>query len=81
MGQFQSKNLLATKISPLLNKHRTAHQINRNQFPQLKPISTLALFGQSRLIVGSEKAIAIAVKQFKQQQRYTRLRERLESRN
>ncbi|MDJ0647093.1 MAG: hypothetical protein QNJ60_00165 [Xenococcaceae cyanobacterium MO_188.B19] len=33
------------------------------------------------LIVGSEKAIAIAVKQVKQQQRYTRLRERLEERN
>ncbi len=30
------------------------------------------------LIVGSEKAIAIAVKQVKQQQRYTRLKERLE---
>lgn len=29
------------------------------------------------LIVGSEKAIAIAVKQVKQQQRYTKLRERL----
>jgi exodeoxyribonuclease V alpha subunit len=29
------------------------------------------------LIVGSEKAVAIAVKQVKQQQRYTRLRERL----
>jgi exodeoxyribonuclease V alpha subunit len=29
------------------------------------------------LIVGSEKAIAIAVKQVKQQQRFTRLRERL----
>ena len=33
------------------------------------------------LIVGSEKAVAISVKQVKQQQRYTRLRERLESRN
>ncbi len=33
------------------------------------------------LIVGSEKAVAIAVKQVKQQQRYTRLRERLENRN
>ena len=33
------------------------------------------------LIVGSEKAVAIAVKQVKQQQRYTRLKSRLESRN
>ncbi len=33
------------------------------------------------LIVGSEKAMAIAVKQVKQQQRYTRLRERLERKN
>ena len=33
------------------------------------------------LIVGSEKAIAIAVKQVKQQQRYTRLQQRLEGRN
>ena len=30
------------------------------------------------LIVGSEKAIAIAVRQVKQQERYTKLRERLE---
>ena len=33
------------------------------------------------LIVGSEKAVAIAVKQVKQQQRYTRLKSRLESKN
>ncbi len=33
------------------------------------------------LIVGSEKAIAIAVKQVKQQLRYTRLKERLENNN
>ena len=32
------------------------------------------------LIVGSEKAIAIAVKQVKQQERYTRLKERLQGR-
>jgi exodeoxyribonuclease V alpha subunit len=32
------------------------------------------------LIVGSEKAVAIAVKQVKQQQRYTRLKERLKGR-
>ena len=31
------------------------------------------------LIVGSEKAVAIAVKQVKQQLRYTRLKERLEN--
>ncbi len=33
------------------------------------------------LIVGSEKAIAIAVKQVKQQQRYTKLEERLKRKN
>ena len=32
---------------------------------------------QLAIIVGSEKAVAIAVKQFKQQQRYTRLKQRL----
>ncbi len=36
---------------------------------------------QLALIVGEEKAIAIAVKQVKQQQRYTRLKERLENKN
>ena len=33
------------------------------------------------LIVGSEKAIAIAINQVKQQQRYTRLKEKLKDRN
>ncbi len=61
-------------ILPLYTQHYV--MLSRNLF-----YTGLTRAKQLALIVGSEKAIAIAVKQVKQQQRYTRLKERLERRN
>ena len=61
-------------ILPLYTQHYV--MLSRNLF-----YTGLTRAKKLALIVGSEKAIAIAVKQVKQQLRYTRLRERLESRN
>ena len=60
-------------ILPLYTQHYV--MLSRNLF-----YTGLTRAKKLALIVGSEKAIAIAVKQVKQQQRYTRLRERLEGR-
>jgi exodeoxyribonuclease V alpha subunit len=57
-------------ILPLYTQHYV--MLSRNLF-----YTGLTRAKKLALIVGSEKAIAIAVKQVKQQQRYTRLRERL----
>ena len=59
-------------ILPLYTQHYV--MLSRNLF-----YTGLTRAKKLALIVGSEKAIAIAVKQVKQQQRYTRLKERLES--
>ena len=61
-------------ILPLYTSHYV--MLSRNLF-----YTGLTRAKKLALIVGSEKAIAIAVKQVKQQLRYTRLRERLESKN
>ena len=61
-------------ILPLYTQHYV--MLSRNLF-----YTGLTRSKKLALIVGSEKAVAIAVKQIKQQQRYTRLRERLEERN
>lgn len=61
-------------ILPLYTQHYV--MLSRNLF-----YTGLTRAKQLALIVGSEKAVAIAVKQIKQQQGYTRLRERLESKN
>ena len=61
-------------ILPLYTSHYV--MLSRNLF-----YTGLTRSKKLALIVGSEKAIAIAVKQVRQQQRYTRLRERLEGRN
>ena len=61
-------------ILPLYTQHYV--MLSRNLF-----YTGLTRAKKLALIVGSEKAIAIAVKQVKQQQRYTRLRERLENNN
>ncbi len=61
-------------ILPLYTQHYV--MLSRNLF-----YTGLTRAKQLALIVGSEKAIAIAVKQVKQQQRYTRLKERLEVKN
>ena len=61
-------------ILPLYTQHYV--MLSRNLF-----YTGLTRAKQLALIVGSEKAIAIAVKQVKQQQRYTKLRERLEVSN
>jgi exodeoxyribonuclease V alpha subunit len=61
-------------ILPLYTQHYI--MLSRNLF-----YTGLTRAKKLALIVGSEKAIAIAVKQVKQQQRYTRLRERLEGKN
>ncbi len=61
-------------ILPLYTQHYV--MLSRNLF-----YTGLTRAKKLALIVGSEKAVAIAVKQVKQQQRYTRLRERLESKN
>ncbi|BAZ47282.1 helicase, RecD/TraA family protein (plasmid) [Chondrocystis sp. NIES-4102] len=58
-------------ILPLYTQHYI--MLSRNLF-----YTALTRAKKLALIVGSEKAIAIAVKQVKQQQRYTRLKERLE---
>ena len=60
-------------ILPLYTQHYV--MLSRNLF-----YTGLTRAKQLALIVGSEKAVAIAVKQVKQQQRYTRLRERLQFR-
>lgn len=57
-------------ILPLYTQHYI--MLSRNLF-----YTGLTRSKKLALIVGSEKAIAIAVKQVKQQERYTRLRERL----
>ena len=57
-------------ILPLYTQHYV--MLSRNLF-----YTGLTRAKRLALIVGSEKAIAIAVKQVKQQQRYTRLREKL----
>ena len=57
-------------ILPLYTQHYV--MLSRNLF-----YTGLTRAKKLALIVGSEKAIAIAVKQVKQQQRYTKLRERL----
>jgi exodeoxyribonuclease V alpha subunit len=57
-------------ILPLYTQHYV--MLSRNLF-----YTGLTRAKQLAIIVGSEKAIAIAVKQLKQQQRYTRLKERL----
>ncbi|MDJ0596100.1 MAG: ATP-dependent RecD-like DNA helicase [Pleurocapsa sp. MO_226.B13] len=61
-------------ILPLYTSHYV--MLSRNLF-----YTGLTRSKKLALIVGSEKAIAIAVKQVKQQQRYTRLKSRLESKN
>jgi exodeoxyribonuclease V alpha subunit len=61
-------------ILPLYTQHYI--MLSRNLF-----YTGLTRAKQLALIVGSEKAIAIAVKQVKQQQRYTRLGKRLKDRN
>ena len=58
-------------ILPLYTQHYV--MLSRNLF-----YTGLTRAKKLALIVGSEKAIAITVKQVKQQQRYTRLQERLE---
>jgi exodeoxyribonuclease V alpha subunit len=60
-------------ILPLYTQHYV--MLSRNLF-----YTGLTRAKKLAIIVGSEKAIAIAVKQLKQQQRYTRLKERLEGR-
>jgi exodeoxyribonuclease V alpha subunit len=57
-------------ILPLYTQHYV--MLSRNLF-----YTGLTRAKKLALIVGSEKAVAIAVKQVKQQQRYTRLKERL----
>jgi exodeoxyribonuclease V alpha subunit len=57
-------------ILPLYTQHYV--MLSRNLF-----YTGLTRAKQLAIIVGSEKAIAIAVKQLKQQQRYTRLQQRL----
>jgi exodeoxyribonuclease V alpha subunit len=59
-------------ILPLYTSHYV--MLSRNLF-----YTGLTRAKKLALIVGSSKAIAIAVKQVKQQQRYTRLRERVKS--
>ncbi len=59
-------------ILPLYTQHYI--MLSRNLF-----YTGLTRAKKLALIVGSDRAIAIAVKQVKQQQRYTRLKERLES--
>ncbi len=61
-------------ILPLYTSHYI--MLSRNLF-----YTGLTRSKKLALIVGSEKAIAIAVKQVKQQQRYTRLKSRLSSKN
>ena len=61
-------------IMPLYTSHYV--MLSRNLF-----YTGLTRSKKLALIVGSEKAVAIAVKQVKQQQRYTRLKERLEGKN
>ena len=61
-------------ILPLYTQHYV--MLSRNLF-----YTGLTRAKKLALIVGSEKAIAIAVKQVKQQQRFTKLKERLESKN
>ena len=61
-------------ILPLYTQHYI--MLSRNLF-----YTGLTRAKKLALIVGSEKAIALAVKQVKQQQRYTRLKKRLEIRN
>jgi exodeoxyribonuclease V alpha subunit len=61
-------------ILPLYTQHYV--MLSRNLF-----YTGLTRAKKLALIVGSEKAVAIAVKQVKQQQRYTRLKERLEIKN
>ncbi len=61
-------------ILPLYTQHYV--MLSRNLF-----YTGLTRSKKLALIVGSSKAIAIAVKQVKQQQRYTRLKERLKGRN
>ncbi len=58
----------------VINYQTRSLMLSRNLF-----YTGLTRAKQLALIVGSEKAIAIAVKQVKQQQRYTRLKERLTS--
>jgi exodeoxyribonuclease V alpha subunit len=70
--KFQGSEYLV--ILPLYTQHYVV--LSRNLF-----YTGLTRAKKLALIVGSEKAIAIAVKQVKQQQSYTRLRERLESKN
>ncbi|MEM9510942.1 MAG: ATP-dependent RecD-like DNA helicase [Cyanobacteria bacterium P01_E01_bin.35] len=59
-------------ILPLYTQHYV--MLSRNLF-----YTGLTRAKKLALIVGSEKAVAIAVKQVKQQQRYTKLKQRLES--
>ena len=61
-------------ILPIYTQHYV--MLSRNLF-----YTGLTRAKQLALIVGSEKAIAIAVKQVKQQQRYTKLKERLTSKD
>ena len=61
-------------ILPLYTQHYV--MLSRNLF-----YTGLTRTKKLALIVGSEKAVAITVKQVKQQQRYTRLKERLEQKN
>ena len=61
-------------ILPLYTQHYV--MLSRNLF-----YTGLTRAKQLALIVGSEKAIAIAIKQVKQQQRYTRLKQRLTNNN
>ena len=61
-------------ILPLYTQHYV--MLSRNLF-----YTGITRAKKLALLVGSEKAIAIAVKQVKQQERYTRLKERLEERN
>ena len=61
-------------ILPIYTQHYV--MLSRNLF-----YTGLTRAKQLALIVGSSKAIAIAVKQVKQQQRYTRLKERLSGRH
>ena len=61
-------------ILPLYTQHYV--MLSRNLF-----YTGLTRSKKLALVVGSSKAIAIAVKQVKQQLRYTRLKERLENNN
>ena len=61
-------------ILPLYTQHYV--MLSRNLF-----YTGITRAKKLALIVGSEKAVAIAVKQVKQQQRYTKLKERLFERN